>query len=250
MLSLAWWAFLVVSSLALFPLAVLVWAVTSPVDPQRRWLHRSTCFWASLYSWLNPAWTVTVEGREKIRPEATYVIVANHRSFADILVLFRLFTHFKWVSKIEMFRVPCIGWNMRLNGYVPLRRGDARSIAEMMVACERTLADGNSILMFPEGTRSLDGRLKPFKHGAFTLAQRVRVPLLPIVVEGTFEALPARGLVLQGRHAIRLRVLDEIPPARFADWSTERFVAQVHTLYRRELGECDAARLEAIAATR
>jgi 1-acyl-sn-glycerol-3-phosphate acyltransferase len=236
-----WWAFLVGTSLALFPVAVLVWTVTAPVDPRRRVLHRFTCLWASLYTWLNPAWTVTVEGREKIRPGATYVMIANHRSFADILVLFRLFVHFKWVSKIEMFRIPCIGWNMRLNGYVPLRRGDAGSIADMMARCRRALAAGNSIMMFPEGSRSLDGRLKPFKHGAFTLAHEARAPLLPIVVEGTFEALPARGLVLGGPRAIHLRVLDEIPYADFADWSVEALTAHAHALYRRELGEVEAS---------
>jgi 1-acyl-sn-glycerol-3-phosphate acyltransferase len=248
LLSLAWWAFLFASSLALFPVAVLVWAVTTPFDPQRRVLHRFTCVWASLYTWLNPAWTVIVEGREKIRPDAAYVMVANHASFADILVLFRLFVHFKWVSKSEMFRIPCLGWNMRLNGYVPLRRGDASSIADMMAACQRALADGNSIMMFPEGSRSLDGRLKPFKHGAFTLAQAARVPLLPIVVEGTFEALPARGLVLGGPRAIRLRVLDEIPYAAFADWSVEALTAHAHALYRRELGESDEPPAQAAVA--
>jgi 1-acyl-sn-glycerol-3-phosphate acyltransferase len=246
----AWWTFLVATSVALFPVAVLVWAVTSPFDPQRRALHRFTCLWASLYTWLNPAWTVTVEGREKIRPDTPYVMIANHASLADILVLFRLFVHFKWVSKIEMFRIPCLGWNMRLNDYVPLRRGDARSIADMMAACLRTLAGGNSIMMFPEGRRSRDGHLKPFKHGAFTLAQRARVPLLPIVVEGTFEALPARGLVLGGPRAIRLRVLDEIPYAHFADWSAEAFAAHMHAAYRHELGETDAPHAHAAAATR
>ena len=87
-------------------------------------LHRFTCFWASLYTWLNPAWRVRIEGREKIRPRTAYVMVANHQSLLDILVLFRLFTHFKWVSKIENFRVPCVGWNMSLNRYIKLRRGD------------------------------------------------------------------------------------------------------------------------------
>ena len=90
-------------------------------------LHRFTCFWASLYTWCNPVWRVRVEGREKIRPDATYVMVANHQSFLDILVLFRLFRHFKWVSKIEKFRVPCIGWNMSAQ---PLREAPPRRPGE------------------------------------------------------------------------------------------------------------------------
>ena len=222
----------------------MIWAVTAPFDRRKRWLHQFTCFWASLYSWLNPAWRVRVEGREKIRRDATYVMVANHQSFLDILVLFRLFTHFKWVSKIENFRVPCIGWNMSLNGYVKLRRGDKQSIGEMMSACARTLDEGNSIMMFPEGTRSPDGRLRAFKHGAFTLAQGSGCPILPILVEGTAEALPKRGFVLQGRHAIRIRVLDEIPHEKLLGRPVEDVTAEVWQVYATLLGPDRVTRTE------
>ncbi len=111
------------SSVAMFPVALLCWALTLPFDRRKVILHRLTCFWASLYTWLNPAWPVKVVGREKIDPNETYVMVANHQSLLDIFVLFRLFTHFKWVSKIENFRIPFIGWNMYLNGYIQLKRG-------------------------------------------------------------------------------------------------------------------------------
>jgi 1-acyl-sn-glycerol-3-phosphate acyltransferase len=234
-LSALFWAFIVLSSLVLFPVAVLLWAVTAPFDRRRAVLHQFTCFWASLYTWLNPAWRVTIQGREHIRRDAVYVMVANHQSLLDILVLFRLFAHFKWVSKIELFKIPCIGWNMSLNRYVKLRRGDAESIARMMRTCEERIAEGSSIMMFPEGTRSPDGRLKPFKHGAFTLAQRAGVPLLPIVVEGTANALPKRGFVLQGRHAIRVRILPEVPHARFATQSVGALTDEMHALFAAEL---------------
>jgi 1-acyl-sn-glycerol-3-phosphate acyltransferase len=237
LLSTVFWIFLVVSSLLCFPVALVIWAVTAPFDRRRAVLHQFTCFWASLYTWLNPAWPVVVSGREHIRPDATYVMVANHQSLLDILVLFRLFVHFKWVAKIELFKIPCIGWNMSLNRYVRLRRGDPESIARMMRTCEERMAEGSSIMMFPEGTRSADGRLKPFKHGAFTLAKTVRAPLLPIVVEGTADALPKRGFVLQGRHHIRVRVLPEIAYERFADASAPELTEQVHALFAAELGE-------------
>jgi 1-acyl-sn-glycerol-3-phosphate acyltransferase len=237
LLSTLFWAFLVVSSLLCFPVALVIWAVTAPFDRRRAVLHQFTCFWASLYTWLNPVWPVTVAGREHIRREATYVMVANHQSLLDILVLFRLFVHFKWVAKIELFKIPCIGWNMSLNRYVKLRRGDPESIARMMWTCERRIADGSSIMMFPEGTRSADGRLKPFKHGAFTLAQRARVPLLPIVIEGTADALPKRGFILQGRHHIRVRVLPEIPYADFARERVEVLTERVHGVFAAELGK-------------
>ncbi len=238
-LSLLFWTFLTVSSILLFPVAVLIWAVTVAFDRRLVLLHRFTCFWASLYTWLNPAWPVTVEGREKIRDDRAYVIVANHQSLIDIFVLFRIFRHFKWVSKIENFRVPCIGWNMRLNRYIELRRGDHESVLRMMQACERTLAEGSSIMMFPEGTRSQDGRLRAFKPGAFSLALSTRSPLLPILLEGTGNALPKRGFVLRGRHPIRLRVLDEIPYESFASKSVEELTTQVRNLFAKELGEAE-----------
>jgi 1-acyl-sn-glycerol-3-phosphate acyltransferase len=179
---------------------------------------------------------VRIDGRDRIRPDRTYVMVANHQSFLDILVLFRLFTHFKWVSKAEMFRLPCIGWNMALNDYVRLRRGSPESIAQMMAACERHLASGSSIMIFPEGTRSPDGQLRAFKHGAFTLAKKARVPILPIVVDGTAHALPKHGFVLHGHHAIRVRVLDEIPVEQVVTLGPEELVATVRDRITRELG--------------
>jgi 1-acyl-sn-glycerol-3-phosphate acyltransferase len=230
------WLFIVVSSLLLFPIAVLIWAATVLFDRRLVVLHRFTCFWASLYTWLNPLWPVRIEGRERIATDTAYVMVANHQSLLDILVLFRLFVHYKWVSKIENFRIPCIGWNMSMNRYVKLRRGDRESVEQMMAACEQALASGSSIMMFPEGTRSLDGRLKAFKHGAFTLAQRMRAPILPIVVTGTAAALPKRGFVLQGRHAIRIRVLEAIPYTRFANQSAEALAEQVRSIIADELG--------------
>ena len=231
------WAFLTVSSILLFPVALLVWAVTAPFDRRKVLLHRFTCFWASLYSWFNPAWPVTVTGRDKIRPGVAYVMVANHLSLLDILVLFRLFRHFKWVSKVENFRIPCVGLNMRLNEYIELRRGDRDSVVAMLRHCEETLEAGSSIMMFPEGTRSPSGLMRQFKPGAFELALKTRSPILPIVVEGTADALPKKGFVLQGRHPIRISVLDEIAPESFGDASAEQLARSVREVLAKHLGD-------------
>lgn len=239
--SLLFWAFLTLSSIALFPVAALIWLVTAPFDRRKVLLHRFTCFWASLYTWLNPAWPLEVVGRSRMRPGETYVMVSNHLSLLDILVLFRLFRHFKWVSKIENFRVPFIGWNMSLNGYVKLRRGDKSSIVQMMQECDRLLAEGNSIMMFPEGTRSPTGRMRAFKPGAFELALRNRLPILPIVISGTADALPKRGFVLRGRHPLRLTVLDPIPHESFAGRDAAELAEEVRQLIAKHLGELPQA---------
>jgi 1-acyl-sn-glycerol-3-phosphate acyltransferase len=235
LLSLLFWVFLVLSSIVLFPIALVIWAVTAPFDRRLRLLHRFTCFWASLYTWLNPAWRVTLVGREKIRADATYVMVANHQSLLDILVLFRVFAHFKWVSKIENFRLPFIGWNMTLNRYIKLKRGDRASVVRMMQECRETLAAGSSIMMFPEGTRSPDGKLRAFKSGAFELAKAANAPILPIVLDGTANALPKRGFVLQGRHPIRVTILDEVPPESFAEEPIDALTNRMRNLFATHL---------------
>ncbi|HEY8155116.1 MAG TPA: lysophospholipid acyltransferase family protein [Myxococcota bacterium] len=235
------WAFLVVSSALMFPIAFAIWLVTAPFDPRLRWLHQFTCFWGSLYTWFNPAWPVELHGREKIRPDVTYVMVANHQSLLDILVLFRVFAHFKWVSKVENFRIPFIGWNMSLNRYIQLKRGDRASVIRMMQECRKCLSGGNSIMMFPEGTRSPDGRLRAFKTGAFELAKAARTPILPIILDGTANALPKRGFVLQGRHPIRITILDEVRPESFAEESVDELTARMRELIASHLEPAEKA---------
>ena len=234
--SVAFWAFIVVTSVLLFPIALLIFAVTYFFDPRRRALHQFTCFWASLYTWCNPLWRVHLHHRDRIDPDTTYVMVANHLSLLDILVLFRLFTNFAWVSKVENFKVPLIGWNMRLNGYIPLVRGDKESAAVMMAQCRSTLEGGTSIMMFPEGTRSRDGKLQRFKPGAFQLAVDAQLPVLPIVISGTGNALPKRGFVLQGKHNIGITVLDPIAPEDFASQDPAVLAEQVRDVIQRAQG--------------
>jgi 1-acyl-sn-glycerol-3-phosphate acyltransferase len=214
-------AFMGISSAVFFVIALLIRIFTAPFDKRLSWLHMFTSFWACLYLWAMPAWSVRAAGREKIRKEATYVVVSNHQSGLDILVAFRLFFPFKWVSKAEMFRVPFIGWNMSLNRYIKLDRKDKESRRNTMAACEKALARGSSVYFFPEGTRSETGRLKPFKPGAFILAHQMRLPILAIAINGTRHALPKASLNFHGRHPIRIEVIEEIPYADFADLSVE-----------------------------
>jgi 1-acyl-sn-glycerol-3-phosphate acyltransferase len=107
----------------------------------------------------------------------------------------------------------------------------------MLKASEKTLASGSSIMMFPEGTRSPDGRLRAFKLGAFDLAKRTQRPILPIVIEGTAHALPKRGFVLQGRHSIQITVLEEIPYEEFADVPVEMLTERVRSHIATHLGQ-------------
>lgn len=212
--TLVFWPYLLSSSIVLFGGAVLLFACTAPFDRRRSWLHLYTCAWAYHYVRLLPLWRARFESVERIRDDRTYVLVANHQSLGDILILFGLFKHYKWVSKQAIFRVPFVGWNMKLNDYVELVRGDPKSIEHMMAACRVHLQRGSSVMMFPEGTRSLDGEIKAFKHGAFTLACELGLEVVPIVVDGTRDALPKHGLMLDHPWflPVRVRVLEPIAP--------------------------------------
>jgi 1-acyl-sn-glycerol-3-phosphate acyltransferase len=208
-LSTLYWLLVAVIAVVLFPVAVILWAITAPFDRRKAILHGLTNVWGSLYTWVNPLWSVRVRGREHIERGRVYVMVANHLSLVDIFAVHRLFRHFKWVSKIEIFSIPFIGWNMRLNGYVPLRRGDKESVVEMFARCREVLVAGSSVMMFPEGTRSKTGVMKEWKPGAFELAKQVGVSVLPIAIQGTERALPAKG-VRTGPARMRVTVLPAI----------------------------------------
>ena len=155
------------------------------------------------------------------------MIVSNHQSQLDILVAFGLFFPFKWVSKAEIFRVPFVGWNMTLNQYIKLKRGDKNSISRMMDECEKMLKKGCSLYFFPEGTRSKTGVIKPFKHGAFILAKKMKVPILMIAINGTKNALPKHSMGFHGSHDIRLEILGEIAYEDFSDLSVEELAETV-----------------------
>ncbi|GAB2570462.1 1-acyl-sn-glycerol-3-phosphate acyltransferase [Paractinoplanes abujensis] len=210
--SMAYWAFIGLSCVVFFAGAVVVWLVTLPFDRRRVALHLYSSAWASFYVYVNPLWRLRVTGRDLVPWHGSAVLVANHASLIDILGLFALFRPFKWVSKQEIFRVPLIGWNMRLNDYVPLVRGSGESIRRMMAHCDRLLAAGSPVLMFPEGRRTSDGELQPFKDGAFELAVRHQVPIVPIAVHGTRRALPRHGLVLRDHVDVHVEVLPPIAP--------------------------------------
>jgi 1-acyl-sn-glycerol-3-phosphate acyltransferase len=213
--TLVYWAFVVLTMPVLFLGALVVFLATVAFDRRRFAVHMYSCAWATFYIVANPLWRERFEGREKLPWKGAAVLASNHLSMLDILVLYGLFRPFKWVSKAELFRVPCVGWNMWLNDCVAIRRGDRDSIRKMMAHCRAHLARGAPIMIFPEGTRSRDGRLQPFKEGAFRLAFEARCPIIPIALTGTGDALPKNGLMLRSRMDARVRVLDPIDPAAF-----------------------------------
>lgn len=213
--SFAYYVFMAVSAAVLFVGGVLIWLPSLVLDRDKRLLHLYSCFWGQLYFQVHPLWRLRVQGREKLPWRGGAVLVANHQSLGDILVLFGLYRPFKWVSKASVFRLPFIGWNMWLNDYVGLVRGDKASITRMMAECKEWLARGVPVLLFPEGTRSRDGELGAFKDGAFRLACECEVPVFPIAVAGTGDTLPKHGFRVTLRSDCRVQILDPLLPSAF-----------------------------------
>lgn len=232
LISIAFLSFFMLSSACLFGVALLIWLFTSWWDRRGTLLHLFTCFWASLYIWVMPPWAVTIKGREKLKPlwKQPMIMVANHQSLLDILVCFGLFFPFKWVSKREIFSVPFIGWNMMLNRYIGINRGNKESARKMLKDCERALQKGVSVFIFPEGTRSQTGAMKAFKPGAFLLAHEQKLPIQPLVINGTKDALPKKSLGFHGHHTISLEVLDLVPYERFAQLQVEETAELIRSL--------------------
>lgn len=187
-------------------------------DPLRlrtaRWFRRL----GRILTKVNP-WRIEITGTEHIRPGETYVIVSNHQSLADIPVITRLRLDTKWLAKAELFRVPVLGWMLRLAGDVPVERGDRRKAAQALLQCARFLRQRCSVVFFPEGTRSTDGEVLPFNEGPFQLAIREHAPVLPLVIEGSGSALPRNTWMFTGTQHIHLRVLEPVP---VEGWSTKQ----------------------------
>lgn len=174
-----------------------------------RWMRR----FGRTTSALTPLWKFSVEGPVPADIDRRgYVVVSNHESTADPFLLSWLPWDMRWVAKEELFHLPLIGWLMRLGGDIPLRRGDRSSSAAMFEECLATLTRGCSVMIFPEGTRSPDGRLLPFKDGAFKIAIEAGAPVLPIAISGTRECRP-KGSLWFGRATARARILPPIPTA-------------------------------------
>jgi 1-acyl-sn-glycerol-3-phosphate acyltransferase len=153
--------------------------------------------------------------QEKRAQERRSEKILRHRRqppvVGDIVVLFNTFIHFKWVSKKSVFNAPLLGWNMRLNGYVPINRGSDASREKCMDKCREWLAKGSSVLFFPEGTRATESRkMLPFKVGAFKLAVESGRDVLPIVIQGSIDAIPKDSALLHRKARMTLEVLPPV----------------------------------------
>jgi 1-acyl-sn-glycerol-3-phosphate acyltransferase len=148
-------------------------------------------------------------------PEPPFVYAVNHQSLLDVLVLGGVLPHdFKWAAKRSLMKIPFLGWHLQLAGHVPVdRAAGSRAAAEVVKKFEEVLRQGKPLLVFPEGTRSEDGILRPFKNGGFYASQRTMTPVVPVALDGTYK-LMKKGRIDTEQGHIPVKVGKPIHPTK------------------------------------
>ena len=221
--------------IVLFPLTFCTWLICFPFDRQRFTTHWFLVYQSVLISKLIPSTKIEIVGRHKGISGTTYVIIANHQSILDILLINCLRYRFKWISKIENTKVPVLGWYLRMAGYITVDRGNEESKTVMLEKSYQCLKRGISIMIFPEGTRSSDGEIGFFKRGAFQLAIQAGVPILPVVIDGTTEILPKHGHTFGSTRNVKIKVLDPVEPSAFGTDNPDVLAGELNLMMKSEL---------------
>jgi 1-acyl-sn-glycerol-3-phosphate acyltransferase len=142
---------------------------------------------------------VRIEGSELLDPAKPYIFIGNHCSMADIMAFSGYITHdFRWIAKKELFSIPIFGTGMKAVDFIPIDRSHGRGAVQSLNDAAQRIAEGSSVILFPEGTRSPDGHLQPFKTGAVMLAIKAGVEVVPVGFNGTHQALPKGKLLARG----------------------------------------------------
>jgi len=175
-------------------------------------LHAVPRFWARILA-LGLGCPVAARGMENLARGQAFVFACNHSSAMDIPALQAVLpSNFRWMAKKELFEIPIFGAGLRACGYIPVDRSDHREAIKSLKEAAARIREGASVVIFPEGTRSTDGALLPFKKGGFRLATEAGAPLVPVAIVGAFKAWPA-GTFDIFPHCAEVRFGDPIPTA-------------------------------------
>ena len=198
------WSCIVIATLVLGVFAF----VTYPFDRKGRVGHAYARLWGKIALLANRV-RVKVEGMEHLNGKGPYIFMSNHQGYYDVFALLsHLPYQFKWLVKKELFSVPFLGWTMAAVGYIRIDRGGTRDTVEAMNDAAQKIRDGMSVVIFPEGSRSPDGSIQPFKKGGFTLAIKSKVPIVPIAISGSRDIMPKDRLTANPG---KIRMLADLP---------------------------------------
>jgi 1-acyl-sn-glycerol-3-phosphate acyltransferase len=229
------WAWTATSALIIGWLPLLAVVRATDRDPARyrtgRWFRRL----GGTLTRINPAWVIEVTGEHIANPRNPYVVISNHQSLVDIPILSRLPWEMKWIAKAEIFKLPVLGWMLRLAGDIPVERDSVASRGRALVHARDVLRKKCSVIFFPEGTRSHDGRVMAFSDGPFRLAIKEQVPILPVALDGSQDALPKHNWRFGQPSTVRVRVLPPVPTAGLTTKDVDGLRDQVRGMIMQQL---------------
>ena len=181
-------------------IAAVVTVIGSALGMGRTWGYYPEIVWARLFCWLAFV-RVTVSGRENIDWGTSYVFVANHQGAYDIFSIYGYLGHnFRWMMKQSLRKIPFVGWACAWSGQIFVDNSSASATRRTMAQAERQLSGGMSLVVFPEGARTWDGKMRQFKRGAYRLAVEFNLPVVPVTIDGAFDVMPRfRKLPVPGR---------------------------------------------------
>jgi len=207
-----------------------------------RFQHYCMRRWSRDNLWLSRT-RVVIEGLENIELNRPQIFIANHCGLHDILSLAaNLPIPFRWMAKKSLFNVPFMGWHMRRAGYIPIDRDDPRATAKSIVAAAEFIRRGVNTIAFPEGKRSRTGKLGAFQSGAFALALRTEVPLVPIALEGSHRVIVPQTLQVNPGTIIRIKIDRPINLAQYKKNEKVRLMEEVHKIISRNLEDLRSKR--------
>jgi len=191
--------------------------------------HLLARLWANSILWVIRA-KVTVTGAGKLDPNRPYIYMPNHQSNADIPVLLgRLPVQFRWLAKAELFKIPIFGRAMRKVGYISIDRSDRKSAFESLAQAALTIRNGTSVLIFPEGTRSPDGRILPFKKGGFVLSVDAGVPIVPVIIRGTRSIVPKKHFIIRPAR-VTMEILDPVETSDYTRKTKDQLLEKIRSI--------------------
>ena len=199
------------------------------------WGYYPAKIWARLMAWLSFV-TVSVKGHENIAKGNSYVFVANHQGAYDIFAIYGWLGHnFKWLMKMSLRKIPMVGYACYKAGHIYVDRSTPSGIRRTMDDAERQLAKNMSVVVFPEGSRTLDGKVKSFKRGAFLLATEFSLPVVPVTIDGAFDVMPRNAKLPRPGH-ISLTIHKPIFPPN-GGHQIQSLLEDSHSVICRELGQ-------------
>jgi 1-acyl-sn-glycerol-3-phosphate acyltransferase len=216
------WSCIVIATLVLGFFAF----ITYPFDRKGRVVHRYARLWGKTALLANRV-RVKIEGMEHLNGQGPYIFMSNHQGYYDIFALLgHLPYQFKWLAKKELFSIPFLGWTMAAAGYIRIDREGTRETVGAMNNAAQRIRDGMSVVIFPEGSRSPDGLIQPFKKGGFTLAIKSGIPIVPIAISGSRDIMP-KGKLTAASGEIWIRVDQPIETENFSSKDRESLMKRV-----------------------